>query len=52
MSLSRSFFLVILGAFLGDFHGAISRPFSLRFGGGYMLEPSVVLFPLIPLPNS
>jgi hypothetical protein len=37
--------------FLGDFLGAISRPFSWGFGGGYMYEPFVVLFPLIPLPN-
>jgi hypothetical protein len=37
--------------FLGDFLGAISRPFSLGFGGGCMHEPFVVLFPLIPLPN-
>jgi hypothetical protein len=27
------------------------RIFSLGFGGGCMLEPLVVLFPLIPLPN-
>jgi hypothetical protein len=37
--------------FLGDFLGAISRPFSLGFGGGCMHEPFVVLFFLIPLPN-
>jgi hypothetical protein len=37
--------------FLGIFLGAISRPFSLRFVGGYLHEPFVVLFPLIPLPN-
>jgi hypothetical protein len=37
--------------FLGDFLGAMSRPFSLGFDGGCMLEPFVVLFPLIPLPN-
>jgi hypothetical protein len=34
--------------FLGDFLGAISRPFSLGFGGGCMHEPFEVLFPLIP----
>jgi hypothetical protein len=38
-------------SFLGDFIGAISRSFSLGFGGGCMHEPFVVLFPLIPLPN-
>jgi hypothetical protein len=37
--------------FLGDFLGVISRPFSLGFGGRSMLEPFVVLFHLIPLPN-
>jgi hypothetical protein len=37
--------------FLGDFLGAISRPFSFGFGGRCMHEPFVVLFPLIPLPN-
>jgi hypothetical protein len=37
--------------FLGDFLGTISRPFSLGFGGECMHEPSVVLFPLIPLTN-
>jgi hypothetical protein len=37
--------------FLGDFLGEILRPFSWEFGGGHMLEPFVVLFPLIPLPN-
>jgi hypothetical protein len=36
--------------FLGDFLGAISRPFSLGVDGGWMHEPFVVLFPLIPLP--
>jgi hypothetical protein len=51
MCLSRLSFLVILEPFLGDFLGTISRPFSLGFGGGCMLEPFVVLFLLIPLPN-
>jgi hypothetical protein len=37
--------------FPGIFLGAISRPFSLGFGWGCMLQPFVVLFPLIPLPN-
>jgi hypothetical protein len=46
----RSFWW-FLEPFLGDFLGAISRPFSLGFGGGCMHEPFVVLFPLIPLPN-
>jgi hypothetical protein len=31
--------------FPGDFLGAILRPFTWGFGGGYMLEPFVVLFP-------
>jgi hypothetical protein len=37
--------------FLGDFFGVILRSFSLGFGGQSIPEPSVVLFPLIPLPN-
>jgi hypothetical protein len=36
-----------LEPFLGDFLVAVSRPFSLGFGRGCMLEPSVVLFPVI-----
>jgi hypothetical protein len=36
---------------LGDFLGEILRPFFWGFGGGYILEPFVVIFPLIPLPN-
>jgi hypothetical protein len=51
MCCSRSFILVIFGAFSWRFSWSDLRPFSLRFGGGYMLEPFVVLFPLIPLPN-
>jgi hypothetical protein len=37
--------------FLASFFGVISRPFSFGFGGGCMVEPFVILFPLIPLPN-
>jgi UDP-N-acetylmuramyl pentapeptide phosphotransferase/UDP-N-acetylglucosamine-1-phosphate transferase len=37
--------------FLGIFLGAISRHFSLGFGGGCMHEPFMVLFRLIPHPN-
>jgi hypothetical protein len=48
---SCSFFLVIFIAFFGDFLGVILRPFSLGFGGGFLHEPLVVLFPLISLPN-
>jgi hypothetical protein len=40
-----------LEPFLGDFLRVISRPVSWGFGGGYILKPLVVLFPLIPLPN-
>jgi hypothetical protein len=40
-----------LEPFLGDFLGAILRPFSIGFGGGCTHEPFMVLFPLIPLPN-
>jgi hypothetical protein len=43
-------FLVIFGAFLGNFLGAISTPFSWGFVGGCMHEPFMVLFPF-PLPN-
>jgi hypothetical protein len=37
--------------FLGNFLGEISRPFSWGFVGGYIHEPFVVLFSLIPPPN-
>jgi hypothetical protein len=45
MCLSLLSVLVILEPFLGIFLGAISRHFSLGFGGGCMVEPFVVLFP-------
>jgi hypothetical protein len=51
VSLSFPLFLVIFGAFSGDFLGEVLRPFSLGFGGWCMHEPFVILFPSIPLPN-
>jgi hypothetical protein len=51
MCLSRFSFLVIFGALCGEFLVAVSRPFSLGFSAGCMLESFVVLFPLILLPN-
>jgi hypothetical protein len=51
LSSSRFSFLVNFEAFSWCFLRAISRLFSLRFVGGYMHEPFMVLFPLISLPN-
>jgi hypothetical protein len=51
MCCSCSFFLVIFGAFLGNFLGEISRSFHWGYFGGCMHEPFMVLFPLILLPN-
>jgi hypothetical protein len=45
-------FPFVLGGALGGFLGVFSGPCSWGFGGGCMCEPFVVLFPLIPLPNS
>jgi hypothetical protein len=51
MCLSRLSILVLFGALSWRFFRAISRPFSLGFGGGCMVEPFMVLFSLSPLPN-
>jgi hypothetical protein len=52
VSLPFLFFGDFRSPFFGDFLVADTRPLSLGFGGGCMLEPFVVLFPLIPPPKS
>jgi hypothetical protein len=51
LSSSRFSFSVNFGAFSWCFSRSDFELLSLWFVGGYMHEPCVVLFPLIPLPN-
>jgi hypothetical protein len=49
-------FSVVLGGdfsepSLGEFFGLFSGPLSWGFDGGYLWEPFVVLWAVIPLPN-
>jgi hypothetical protein len=48
---SHLFFVVIFGALSWWISWCVFGTFLLRFSGGCMCEPFVVLLPLIPLPN-
>jgi hypothetical protein len=51
MCLSRSSFLVIFGSLSWQFSWSIFETFLFGIWWGCMLEPFMVRFPLIPLPN-
>jgi hypothetical protein len=51
LSFSRFSFLVIFGAFSWRFSRSDFEAFLFGICWGYMHEPFMVLFPLIPLPN-